>query len=105
MSLYLQPHTADSGPVLVCPGGRVELTAGDAMNFVHTLVEYLWSHRIEVVERKYLPEVEALLQEQGAIDRRRGPATRRLRLAERARIDEMRGTYLLSDGRRSADQE
>ena len=70
--IYLRPHTATTGPVLIFPGGEQELTAKDAMNLTHTMVEFLWTHNVEIVERRSAKSGETALQEQGAIERREG---------------------------------
>lgn len=39
---YLQPHTADSGPVLVCGSERIEFTEREAMYWAFQLMHWLY---------------------------------------------------------------
>jgi len=58
MTPYIQPHTADTAPVLVKAGEPYSIDPKTALLWIKVLTDYLWSHNVVVLDHKPCEMVE-----------------------------------------------
>ncbi len=52
MKPYIQPHTADTGPILLKAGEPFPIDPQTALLWIKTLSDYLYSHNVIVLDGK-----------------------------------------------------